>query len=71
MGIPKMNYLTTYFTTLVVFVLCDMAWLGTMASRVYRPTLGDIMRADVNLTAGITFYLIYPVAWSISPSFPR
>ena len=57
----KMIYLTSYLSTLVVFVLCDMAWLGTMASRLYRPTLGDIMRADVNLPAGVAFYLIYPV----------
>jgi uncharacterized membrane protein len=57
----KVIYLTAYLSTLVVFVLCDMAWLGTMASRLYRPTLGDIMLADVNLPAGIAFYLIYPV----------
>ena len=38
-----MVYLYAYVSTLVVFLLCDMAWLGTMASRLYRPTLGDIM----------------------------
>ncbi|MDO9060222.1 MAG: DUF2177 family protein, partial [Bradyrhizobium sp.] len=56
-----MIYITAYLSTLVVFVLVDMAWLGTMASRLYRPTLGDIMLATVNLPAGIAFYLIYPV----------
>lgn len=56
-----MIYITAYLSTLVVFVLFDMAWLGTMASRFYRPTLGDIMLAGVNLPAGIAFYLIYPV----------
>lgn len=56
-----MTYLTAYLSTLVAFVLLDMAWLGTMASRLYRPTLGDIMLANVNLPAGIAFYLIYPV----------
>jgi uncharacterized membrane protein len=56
-----MIYVTAYFATLVVFVLCDMAWLGTMASRLYRPTLGDIMLTNVNLPAGIAFYLIYPM----------
>lgn len=59
-GHSKMVYVTAYLSTLVVFVLCDMAWLGTMASRLYRPTLGDIMLASVNLPAGIAFYLIYP-----------
>ena len=56
-----MTYLTAYFATLTVFVICDMAWLGTMASRLYRPTLGDIMLANVNLPAGVAFYLIYPI----------
>jgi uncharacterized membrane protein len=50
-----MIYLTAYFSTLVVFVLCDMAWLVTMASRLYRPTLRDIMLTDVNLSAGFAF----------------
>ena len=56
-----MIYVTAYLSTLVVFVFVDMAWLGTMASRLYRPTLGDIMLTTVNLPAGIAFYLIYPV----------
>jgi uncharacterized membrane protein len=55
-----MIYITAYLSTLVAFVLCDMVWLGVMTSRLYRPTLGDIMLAGVNLPAAITFYLIYP-----------
>jgi uncharacterized membrane protein len=65
-----MTYLTAYFATLTVFVIFDMAWLGTMASRLYRPTLGDIMLADVNLPAGIAFYLIYPVGLVIFAVLP-
>lgn len=65
-----MTYLTAYFATFTVFVICDMAWLGTMASRLYRPTLGDIMLADVNLPAGIAFYLIYPIGLVIFAVLP-
>lgn len=65
-----MNYLTTYIVTLAVFVLCDMAWLGTMASRLYRPTLGDIMLENLNLGAGIAFYLIYPIGIVIFAILP-
>ena len=54
-GHSKMIYFTAYLSTLVVFVFVDMAWLGTMASRLYRPTLGDIMLTTVNLPAGIAF----------------
>jgi len=39
----------SYFVTLVTFVAIDMAWLGTMASRFYKPMLGDIAIAGVNL----------------------
>jgi uncharacterized membrane protein len=67
---PKMTYLTAYLSTFVVFLICDMAWLGTMASRLYRPTLRDIMLTDVNLPAGIAFYLIYPVGLVIFAILP-
>jgi len=56
-----MIYITAYLATLAAFVVCDMAWLGTMASRLYRPTLGDVMLTNVNLPAGVAFYLIYPM----------
>src|SRR3954452_3657818 len=65
-----MPYLAAYFPTLVVFVLCDLAWLGTMASRLYRPTLRDLLLTDVNLPAGIAFYLIYPVGLVIFAVLP-
>lgn len=65
-----MIYLTAYLSTFVTFVACDMAWLGTMASRVYRPTLRDIMLVDINLPAGIAFYLIYPVGLVIFAVMP-
>jgi uncharacterized membrane protein len=41
-----------------------------MASRLYRPTLGDIMLADVNLPAAIAFYLIYPIGLVIFAILP-
>src|SRR5947209_119914 len=66
----NMTYATAYLSTLAVFVACDMVWLGTMASRLYRPTLRDIMLADINLPAGIAFYLIYPVGLVIFAVLP-
>ncbi len=56
-----MTYICAYLSTLVVFLVCDMAWLGTMASRLYKPTLGDIMLGTPNLPAAGLFYGIYPV----------
>ncbi|MGY3698607.1 putative membrane protein [Bradyrhizobium sp. USDA 3240] len=65
-----MTYLYAYLSTLIVFLLCDMAWLGTMASRLYRPTLGDILSTEVNLPPAIAFYLIYPIGLVVFAVLP-
>jgi uncharacterized membrane protein len=65
-----MIYLYAYVSTLVVFLLCDMAWLGTMANRVYRPTLGDMMLSSANLPAAAAFYSIYPIGLVIFAVLP-
>jgi uncharacterized membrane protein len=56
-----MVYLYAYLSTLAVFLPSDMVWLGTMANRLYRPTLGDILLSDANLPAAGAFYGIYPI----------
>ena len=65
-----MVYLYAYASTLVMFLLCDMAWLGTMANRVYRPTLGDMMLISPNLPAAAAFYGIYPIGLVIFAVLP-
>ena len=55
----------SYLVTLATFVAVDMAWLGTMASRFYKPMLGDIAIAGVNLPPAVVFYAIYPVGLMI------
>jgi uncharacterized membrane protein len=60
-----MAVLAGYVATLVALVAADMVWLGTMAERLYRPTLGDILASNVNLPAAIAFYLIFPVGLMI------
>ncbi len=66
-----MANLYSYGTALAVFLLLDMAWLGTMASRFYRPIMGDIALAKVSVTPAIAFYLLYPlglVIFAIAPA---
>jgi uncharacterized membrane protein len=53
--------LVGYGVALAVFVAADMVWLGTMASRLYRPTLGDIAVPGVNLPPAMLFYALYPI----------
>lgn len=56
-----MVYMASYLASLVTFVAADMAWLGIMAPRFYKPTLGDIAVVGVNLPPAIVFYAIYPI----------
>lgn len=63
-------YVLGYAAALIVFLAADMLWLGTMVGRIYRPALGDVLAATVNLPPAIVFYLIYPVGlmiFAISP----
>jgi uncharacterized membrane protein len=56
-----MNLLFTYLSVAATFVAVDMIWLRTMAERLYRPVLGELLRPQPNLTAAAFFYLVYPV----------
>jgi uncharacterized membrane protein len=53
--------ITSYVAALVTFIALDMVWLGTMAPRFYKPTMGDIARSRVNLPPAIVFYTVYPI----------
>lgn len=57
----SMSYLISYFAILLPFGLLDAAWLSLMGPRLYRPTLGDILLANVNVVPAIAFYLTYPI----------
>ena len=66
-----MTSLLAYGSALVVFVLVDMIWLGTMAGWLYKPILGDIMAPQFNPAAAAVFYLLYPVGlviFAINPA---
>jgi uncharacterized membrane protein len=68
---PIMAHIYSYGTALAVFLLLDMVWLGTMASRFYRPIMGDIALAKANLLPAAAFYLLYPlglVIFAIAPA---
>lgn len=59
-----------YVTTLVAFLAADMIWLGIMAPRYYRPTMGDIVLASVNLPAAAAFYVLYPIGLLVFAIYP-
>ena len=51
--------LFAFTTAAAVFLLLDAIWLSVMASRLYRPALGHVMREDFDLLAAALFYAIY------------
>lgn len=54
-----MQLVVAYFATGIVFLAIDAVWLSTMASRFYKPQLGDLMTNQPNWPAAVLFYLLY------------
>lgn len=48
-----------YAIALPVFFAIDMLWLGVVARNFYRAQIGSLLKADVNWTAAILFYLVF------------
>lgn len=66
-----MPYATAYFSTLIVFAAIDTLWLGTMASKIYRPLLGDILVQDFRVAPAVFFYAFYAlglVIFAVAPA---
>lgn len=60
-----------YAATLVIFVIVDSLWLGTMAERLYKPILGDILLVRFAFAPAVIFYLLYPaglVFFAVNPA---
>jgi uncharacterized membrane protein len=64
------TYAIAYLATLVLFVVADMIWLGTMVNRFYRPALGDMLLTGVNLPPAFVFYAVYPLGVMIFAIVP-
>jgi uncharacterized membrane protein len=56
-----MVYLVGYVVALVAFGAIDALWLSVMGALLYRPTLGDILLAEIRIGPAIAFYLVYPL----------
>lgn len=52
-------HLKLYLSTVPVFFLIDMVWLGFVAKGFYRKHLDFILSSKVNWPAAIGFYLIF------------
>ncbi|MFJ6327290.1 MULTISPECIES: DUF2177 family protein [unclassified Rhizobium] len=59
------TYSIAYLATLIVFVAIDFLWLSSMADRLYRPVLGDMLTAEFRLGPAIAFYLLYTAGLTV------
>lgn len=51
--------LIAYIATGIAFAAIDAVWLRTMAERLYRPEIGELMTANFRLGPAVVFYLLY------------
>lgn len=57
-----MQYAILYVFILIPFWALDALWLGSTASVLYKPTLGDMALPSPRLLPLSAFYLMYPAA---------
>ena len=65
-----MLYIVSYLAALLVFGILDAIWLTTMASRLYRPVLGDILLDNLRFAPALVFYFLYPVGLVVFAAMP-
>ncbi|MBX3584694.1 MAG: DUF2177 family protein [Rhizobiaceae bacterium] len=65
-----MTYIVSYLAALLVFGILDAIWLTTMASRLYRPVLGDILLENLRFAPALVFYFLYPIGLVVFAAMP-
>jgi uncharacterized membrane protein len=65
-----LSIVVRYVAALAVLAIGDFIWLGYFARAVFQPTLGPILREDINWPAAVLFYLLYAVGVVIFATGP-
>ncbi len=60
-----------YLAVLVVMVLLDVVWLGSVARPLYQRGIGHLMTDNPNFVAAVLFYLLYAVGVMVFVVAPR
>ena len=53
------KYFAAFIAIIIVMVLLDFIWLGTIAQPMYQRGIGHLMAAQPNLGFAALFYLVY------------
>ncbi|HTT39374.1 MAG TPA: DUF2177 family protein [Burkholderiales bacterium] len=56
---PTLRFAVAFAIGAPVFLALDAVWLTTMGDRLYRPSIGHLMRAGFEPLAAIAFYVVY------------
>jgi uncharacterized membrane protein len=68
------TFAIAYAAAAVIFLALDAIWLTTMADRLYRPALGDLLRERFALGPAALFYVIYligVVVFAVMPALQQ
>ncbi len=65
-----MAYALAFVTVLVIFSVIDTLWLGSMADRIYRPLIGEVLADRFRLAPAIAFYALYAVGLTLFAVVP-
>ncbi len=65
-----MAYALAFVTVLVIFSIIDTLWLGSMADRLYRPLIGEVLAEKFRLAPAVAFYALYALGLTIFAVLP-
>lgn len=68
MNIAKL--LIGYFSTLTIFLIVDLIWLGVIAKGVYHHYLGNFLSARTNWSAAFLFYALFIIGLMVFVIIP-
>ena len=67
------RWLLSYAVAAVVFAVLDVAWITTVANRLYESQIGGLLADSPNLAGAVAFYVIFVagmVHYGIRPNQP-
>ena len=61
---------STYALLAALFVAIDSLYLFSFGVKMFQSALGDVMANEINVSAGVLFYLLFPVGLLIFAVMP-
>ena len=65
------KYVVTCIAIVMLMVLLDLVWLGTVAKPLYQQGIGHLMAEQPNFLAGALFYAVYAIGLTVFAVLPN